>query len=209
MGRDLIILISGKGSTMKAIVDTAHAQGWAERLGARVRAVISNRPQALGLQTAASLGIATEVVDHTAFAAHPAPREAFEAALAAAIERHSLPRTGEESKAPPLIVLAGFMRILTAGFVNAYAGRMVNIHPSLLPHFPGLHTHQRALDAGHTRAGSTVHWVTDELDHGPALGQVEVPILPGDDADTLAARVQAAERTFYPEILYKILSKQA
>jgi phosphoribosylglycinamide formyltransferase 1 len=201
MSRDLIILISGKGSTMKAIVEAALRERWAERLGAQVRAVISNRPDALGLQTAAAMGIATTVVDHKAFGA----REDFELALIQAIEQHS--EQPHPTNAPPIIVLAGFMRVLTAGFVDRYAGRLVNIHPSLLPHFPGLHTHQRALDAGHTQAGSTVHWVTAVLDHGPVLGQAVVPILLGDDANTLAARVQAAERELYPRVLSEILSQ--
>jgi phosphoribosylglycinamide formyltransferase 1 len=153
--------------------------------------VISNRPDAGGLGFAREQGIAAEVVDHKQFAS----REAFDAALAAAIDRH----------APALVVLAGFMRILTPGFVSRYEGRLLNIHPSLLPAFPGLHTHQRALDAGCRIAGATVHQVTAELDYGPILDQAVVPILPGDTAQALASRVLTQEHLIYPRAIARLL----
>lgn len=183
--KNIVILISGGGSNMAAIVRTAQRERWADTLGARVVAVISNRPGAAGLGLARELGVgAAETLDHKAFDS----REAFDAALAERIDQH----------APALVVLAGFMRILTPGFVAHYAGRLVNIHPSLLPAFPGLHTHQRAIDAGCRFAGVTVHQVTAELDHGPILGQAVVPVLPGDTADTLAARTITQEHILYP-----------
>lgn len=189
--KHLVILISGTGSNMAAIVRAAEREDWAGRLGARVAAVVSNRADARGLQTAREAGIATAVIDHRAFAS----REAFDAALAAEIDRH----------APTLVVLAGFMRILTPGFVAHYAGRLINIHPSLLPAFPGLHTHQRALDEGCRLAGATVHHVTAELDHGQILAQAAVPVLPGDTADTLAARVLMQEHLIYPRAIAGLL----
>ena len=178
---------------MAAIVRTAEREGWRDRWGARVAAVISNKAGAKGLVFARGQGIAAEVVEHTA---HPT-REAFDAALAAAIDRHE----------PALVVLAGFMRILTPGFVGRYAGRLLNIHPSLLPAFPGLHTHQRAIDAGCQVAGVTVHQVTAELDHGPILAQAVVPLLPHDTAETLAARVRTQEHLIYPRAIAQLLSK--
>jgi phosphoribosylglycinamide formyltransferase-1 len=193
--KSIVILISGGGSNMSAIVQTAQAQGWERRWGARVSAVISNKANAGGLVFANEHGIATAVVDHTAFANQAQPREAFDAALMAEIDRHD----------PHLVVLAGFMRILTPGFVAHYEGRLVNIHPSLLPAFPGLHTHQRALDAGCRFAGATVHRVTAELDHGPILAQAVVPVLPGDTADTLAARVLTQEHRIYPKAVAALL----
>jgi phosphoribosylglycinamide formyltransferase 1 len=193
--KSIVILISGGGSNMSAIVQAAQAQGWERRWGARVSAVISNKANAKGLAWAQAQGIATAVVDHAAFANQPQPREAFDAALMAEIDRHD----------PHLVVLAGFMRILTPGFVAHYEGRLVNIHPSLLPAFPGLHTHQRALDAGCRFAGATVHRVTAELDHGPILAQAVVPVLPGDTADTLAARVLTQEHRIYPEAVAALL----
>jgi phosphoribosylglycinamide formyltransferase-1 len=189
--KNIVILISGTGSNMAAIVRAAARERWPERLGARVAAVISNRPGAGGLHTAAQAGMATAVVDHKNFAS----REAFVAALLQAIAAHT----------PALVVLAGFMRILTPGFVAHYAGRLVNIHPSLLPAFPGLHTHQRALDEGCQLAGATVHRVTAELDHGEILAQAAVPVLPGDTADTLAARVLTQEHLIYPRALARLL----
>lgn len=153
--------------------------------GARVAAVIANRPDAAGLAWAAAQGIATEALDHKAFAS----REAFDAALQASIDRYQ----------PDLVVLAGFMRILTADFTRHYAGRMLNIHPSLLPAFPGLHTHQRALDAGCRLAGSTVHFVTAELDHGPIVAQGVVAVADDDTADSLAAKVLRVEHQIYPQ----------
>ena len=189
--KNIVILISGTGSNMAAIVRAAERERWPERLGARVAAVISNRPDAEGLRTASEAGIATSVVDHKAYAG----REAFDAALRAAIDAHE----------PTLVVLAGFMRILTPAFVGHYSGRIVNIHPSLLPAFPGLHTHQRAIDAGCRVAGVTVHLVTAELDHGPILAQAAVPVLDGDTADTLAARALAHEHVIYPRAVASLL----
>ena len=152
--------------------------------GIPVSAVISNRPDAAGLGIAAGRGIATTAVEHRAHAS----REAFEAALAAEIERHS----------PRLVAMAGFMRVLTPAFVGRYAGRLLNIHPSLLPAFPGLHTHERALQAGVKVHGCTVHFVTADLDHGPIVAQAAVPVRPGDDATALAARVLKQEHVIYP-----------
>jgi phosphoribosylglycinamide formyltransferase-1 len=180
---------------MAAIVRTSQAQRWEARWGARVSAVISNKANAGGLVFAPEHGIATAVVDHTAFANQAQPRQAFDAALMAEIDRHD----------PQLVVLAGFMRILTPSFVAHYEGRLVNIHPSLLPAFPGLHTHQRALDAGCRFAGATVHRVTAELDHGPILAQAVVPVLPQDTAATLAARVLTQEHRIYPKAVAALL----
>ncbi|HEX5697575.1 MAG TPA: phosphoribosylglycinamide formyltransferase [Rhodoferax sp.] len=195
--KNIVILISGTGSNMAAIVKTAQREGWAKLYGARVAAVVSNKAQAQGLKFASDHGIVTEVLDHKAFPS----REAFDAALAQVIDRYESP--GQ----PVLVVLAGFMRILTPGFVNRYAGRLVNIHPSLLPAFSGLHTHQRAIDAGCQVAGATVHLVTAELDHGPILAQAAVPVLPGDTADTLSARVLTQEHLIYPQALAGLLQK--
>ena len=192
--KNIVILISGGGSNMAAIVRTAQRERWADTLGARVVAVISNRPGAAGLGLARELGVgAAETLDHKAFDS----REAFDAAVPERSDQH----------APALVVLAGFMRILTPGFVAHYAGRLVNIHPSLLPAFPGLHTHQRAIDAGCRFAGVTVHQVTAELDHGPILGQAVVPVLPGDTADTLAARTITQEHILYPRAVAELLLK--
>lgn len=177
----LVILISGRGSNMEAIVKACSAEGWP----ATVAAVISNRPDAAGLQFAASHGIATAVVDHKAFAS----REDFDAELARVIDGFS----------PDLVVLAGFMRILTPGFTARYARRLLNIHPSLLPAFTGLHTHERALAMGCKVAGVTVHFVTAELDHGAIVMQGLVPVKPGDDAQALAARVLTVEHRIYPQ----------
>jgi phosphoribosylglycinamide formyltransferase 1 len=176
----IVILISGRGSNMEVIVRRSVEEGWP----ARVVAVISNRPQAAGLDFARQQGLAAVAVDHQAYA----QRSDFDAALAAAIDAHR----------PDLVVLAGFMRVLGAAFVQRYEGRLLNIHPSLLPAFPGLHTHQRALDAGCKLAGATVHFVTAELDHGPIVCQGAVPVLPDDDAQRLAARVLAIEHRLYP-----------
>lgn len=191
--RNLVILISGTGSNMAALVQAARQQDWAGRLDARVAAVISNRPDAYGLQVARAAGIATAVVDHRAYP----DRAAFDAALMAEVERH----------APTLVLLAGFMRVLTPQFVAHYAGRLLNIHPSLLPAFPGLHTHQRALDEGCKVAGATVHQVTAELDHGHILAQAVVPVLPHDTADTLAARVLTQEHLIYPRAVRRFFGK--
>ena len=191
--KNIVILISGGGSNMAAIVKTAQQENWAQRHGACVAAVLSNKADAQGLVLARAQGIATEVLDHKPFE----NREAFDAALAAAIDRYE----------PALVVLAGFMRILSPGFVAHYAGRLLNIHPSLLPAFTGLHTHQRAIDAGCKFAGCTVHQVTAELDHGPILGQAVVPVLPGDTAEALAARTITQEHILYPRAIADLLLK--
>ena len=191
--KNIVILISGGGSNMAAIVRAAQQRRWAERLDACVAAVVSNKADAKGLVFARAQGIATAVLDHKAFA----NREAFDAALATTIDAH----------APALVVLAGFMRILTPGFVQHYAGRLLNIHPSLLPSFTGLHTHQRAIDAGCRFAGTTVHQVTGDLDAGPILEQAVVPILPCDTADTLAARVLTQEHLIYPRAIERVLKR--
>jgi phosphoribosylglycinamide formyltransferase-1 len=196
--KNIVILISGSGSNMAAIVKTAQREGWQDRFGARVAAVISNKSSAGGLVFAREHGIATEVLEHQAFAS----REAFDAALVQIIDRFDAPEQ------PALVVLAGFMRILTPAFVGRYAGRLLNIHPSLLPAFPGLHTYQRALDAGCQLVGATVHQVTAELDHGPILAQAAVPVLPGDTADRLAGRVLTQEHLIYPRAIADLLQKR-
>lgn len=178
--QSVVILISGRGSNMEALVRHCPA-------GAVVRAVVSNREDAAGLQFAAGQGIATRVVPHREFSS----REAFDEALSGCVDEF----------APDWVVLAGFMRVLTAGFVQHYAGRLLNIHPSLLPSFPGLHTHRRALEAGVRVHGATVHFVTPELDGGPAILQAAVPVLPTDNEDTLAERVLAQEHRLYPAAL--------
>jgi phosphoribosylglycinamide formyltransferase-1 len=178
--KKIAVLISGQGSNLDAIVRASEAQDWP----GRVVAVISNRADARGLQLAQDKGIATAALDHKAFA----DRVAFDAALAQTIDRF----------APDLVVLAGFMRILTPEFVARYEGRMLNVHPSLLPAFTGLHTHRRALEQGCKVHGATVHFVSAELDHGPIVAQAVVPVLPGDDEATLARRVLAAEHVLYP-----------
>jgi phosphoribosylglycinamide formyltransferase 1 len=193
--KNIVILISGGGSNMAAIVRAAQQQHWATRLGAQVAAVISNKADAKGLALARAQGIATAVLDHKAFSS----REEFDTALAVLIDQYD----------PALVVLAGFMRILTPGFVQHYAGRLLNIHPSLLPAFTGLHTHQRALDAGCKFAGATVHQVTAELDVGPIVAQAVVPVLPGDSADTLAARVLSQEHLLYPKAIAQFLQTPA
>ena len=191
--KNIVILISGSGSNMAAIVRRAQQEQWDRRVGARVSAVISNKADAKGLAFAREQGIATAVLDHKAYPS----RESFDAALIQDIDRH----------APALVLLAGFMRILTPGFVAHYAGRMVNIHPSLLPAFAGLNTHARAIEAGCKFAGATVHRVTAELDHGPILAQAVVPVLPDDTADTLAARVLTQEHLIYPKVVADLISK--
>ena len=183
--KNIVILISGTGSNMVAIARAAQKEAWQQKWGVRVAAVISNNATAGGLALAKSLELATEVVPHKSFDT----REAFDAALMARIDQY----------APELVVLAGFMRILTSGFVQRYAGRLINIHPSLLPAFTGINTHQRAIDAGCRVAGATVHQVTAELDHGVILAQAAVPVLPGDSADTLAARVLTQEHLIFPQ----------
>ncbi|KAF7598678.1 MAG: phosphoribosylglycinamide formyltransferase [Candidatus Dactylopiibacterium carminicum] len=174
----IVILISGRGSNMEAIARATIP-------GMQIAAVISNRPDAQGLEIARALGIETIALDHKTFA----DRDAFDTALAARIDGFS----------PDLVVLAGYMRILTEAFVRHYAGRLLNIHPSLLPSFTGLHTHRRAIEAGVKVAGSTVHFVTPELDSGPIVIQAVVPVLPDDDEDVLAARILAQEHRIYPQ----------
>jgi phosphoribosylglycinamide formyltransferase-1 len=178
--KNIVILISGRGSNMEAVVRAAQAEGWP----ARIAAVISNRPDAGGLAFAQAHGIPTAVVPSKQFAS----RAEFDAALQQEIDRFT----------PDLVVLAGFMRILTSPFVEHYAGRMLNIHPSLLPSFPGLATHRQAIEAKVPEHGATVHFVTAELDHGPAVAQARVEVLPGDTEDTLAARVLVEEHKLYP-----------
>ncbi len=181
--KNIVILISGRGSNMEAVVRAAQAEQWP----ARIAAVISNRADAQGLVFAAEHGIATAVVANKDYAS----REQFDAALQAVIDGF----------VPDLVVLAGFMRILTPPFVEHYAGRMLNIHPSLLPLFPGMATHRQALEAGVTEHGATVHFVTAELDHGPAVASATVPVLPGDTEDSLSARVLVQEHLLYPRAI--------
>ena len=177
----IVVLISGSGSNLQSLLDAS--QG-GELGDADVVAVLSNKPGAYGLERAQQAGIATDCVEHQRFDS----REAFDNALRVAIDRHQ----------PDLVILAGFMRILTPDFVRHYRGRLLNIHPSLLPKYPGLHTHQRALEAGDAEAGATVHFVTEELDGGPPIIQAKVPTLPDDSAETLAARVLSKEHRIYP-----------
>lgn len=185
------VLISGRGSNMAALVAAARDPAYP----AEVVLVVSNRPDAAGLANAAGAGIATAVVDHKAFAG----KAAFEAALDAKLR---------EADAE-IVCLAGFMRVLSADFVGRWEGRLINIHPSLLPAFPGLDTHARALAAGASRHGATVHFVTAEVDAGPAIAQAEVAVLPGDTPETLAARVLDAEHRLYPEALALVASGRA
>ncbi|MBT3505256.1 MAG: phosphoribosylglycinamide formyltransferase [Piscirickettsiaceae bacterium] len=187
----LVILISGRGSNMVSILDAIMAN----RLNADIVAVISNRPDAAGLSAAAAQGIVTDVVDHTEFDS----RDTFDRALANTIDRFK----------PDLVILAGFMRILTADFVAHFNGKLINIHPSLLPKFKGLNTHQRALEAKEAEHGATVHFVTAELDDGPIVLQARVPVLADDDATTLAKRVLAQEHQLYPNAIKKIIEDRA
>ncbi|MDO5357027.1 MAG: phosphoribosylglycinamide formyltransferase [Conchiformibius sp.] len=183
--KNIVILISGRGSNMQAVVEAAIPD-------AHIAAVLSNRPDAAGLAWAAQRGMATAALNHRDFA----DRAAFDRAMMTEIDRYQ----------PDLVLLAGFMRVLTAEFCAHYAGRLINIHPSLLPAFPGLHTHQRALDEGCRVAGCTVHFVTAELDNGPIIAQAAVPVLDGDNADTLAARVLAAEHQILPQAVADFVS---
>ena len=185
--KNIVILISGGGSNMKAIVQRAQQQAWQEQELAQIAAVVSNRADAAGLAYAAEQGIPTLVLSHKDFAS----REAYDAALIEKIDAFN----------PDLIVLAGFMRILTPRFTHHYARRMLNIHPSILPNFKGLHTHEQALAAGVKLHGATVHGVTAELDHGPIVMQSAVPVLLNDTADTLAARVLKTEHVIYPQVV--------
>lgn len=179
----IVVLISGGGSNLQSLLDQCQTGS----LDADIVAVISNRPDAFGLSRARQAGVKALTLDHTGYA----NRAAFDAALAELIE----------AQQPDLIVLAGFMRILTDDFVRRFPGKMINIHPSLLPRYPGLNTHQRALDAGDSKAGATVHFVTAELDGGPPIAQVEVPISDQDDADSLARKVLAQEHRLYPTVV--------
>ena len=190
--KNIVILISGNGSNMQAIVGAAIKGRWEERFNACVSCVISNKADAEGLVTAASLGITTAVLEHGKFES----RGAFDAALQQLIDNHQ----------PTLVVLAGFMRLLTPAFVAHYTGRLVNIHPSLLPAFTGLNTHQRALDEGCKFAGATVHFVSNQLDHGEILAQAVVPVLRSDTAATLAARVLTQEHLVYPQAIRTLLT---
>ena len=182
----LAILISGRGSNMEAILDAAQDPAYP----AKPVLVLSNRPDAKGLETAARAGIPTAAIDHTTFGKD---REAFERAMQDQLKEADV----------EIIALAGFMRVLTPWFVNKWQGRMINIHPSLLPKYKGLDTHQRALDAGDTEAGCTVHWVSPGVDDGEIIQQASLPILPGDTADSLAARLLPVEHQLYPEALAK------
>lgn len=193
--QSIVILISGSGSNMQAIVRAAKTEHWQERYGARVSAVISNKLDAKGLVWANEQGIQTEVVDHKAYAS----RAAFDVALQTAIDAHE----------PQLVVLAGFMRILGVDFVQHFEGRILNIHPSLLPAFTGLHTHQRAIDAGCCFAGATVHRVTSVLDVGEILAQAVVPLLNDDNESTLSARVLTQEHLIYPATIRALLKQQS
>lgn len=181
--KNIVILISGRGSNMEAIVRAFKREKWS----ARLCAVISNRADAAGLAFAEKEGIPTRVVPHKDYP----DRDSYDAALQKAIDEHR----------PDLVVLAGFMRILTDGFVNHYTGRMINIHPSLLPSFRGLHTHRQAIEAGVRVHGATVHFVTPELDGGPIIAQAVVPVLPGDDENSLADRVLEQEHRLYPRVI--------
>lgn len=178
--KNIVILASGRGSNMQAIVQAAEREQWP----ARVACVVANRPDAQVLPAARALGVPAVLVDHTAYPS----RDAFDEALAAQIDAHQ----------PALVLLAGFMRVLSDAFVQRYDGRLMNIHPSLLPSFPGLKAHERALQAGVKVHGATVHFVTSQLDHGPIVAQAAVPVQPDDTPPTLAARVQQAEHRLYP-----------
>jgi phosphoribosylglycinamide formyltransferase-1 len=197
--KNIVILISGAGSNMAAIVKAAHQEAWSKKWGVKVAAVISNKPQASGLtwlqEHPEFANIKTEVIDHTLFES----REAFDQSLMAQIDVH----------APKLVVLAGFMRILTPAFVAHYQGRLINIHPSLLPAFAGMNTHQRAIDAGSKFAGATVHQVSVEVDQGQILAQAVVPVLEDDTAKTLAARVLTQEHLIFPAAVAEFFKTQA
>jgi phosphoribosylglycinamide formyltransferase-1 len=193
--KNVVVLISGRGSNLEALLHTARVENWAERIPARVAAVISSRADAAGLAFAQAAGVPTQVLAHDRYAS----REAFDAALIDAIDAHE----------PALVVLAGFMRVLTAHFVERYLGRLINIHPSLLPAFPGLATHRQALAAGVRVHGCTVHFVSNRVDAGAIIGQAVVPVLPGDDESTLAARVLAQEHVLLPRCARLVLEGRA
>ncbi|MEX0615622.1 MAG: phosphoribosylglycinamide formyltransferase [Methylophaga sp.] len=185
----LVILISGRGSNMQSIIRAIDAG----ELNAEIVAVISNRPDAAGLQTAAAAGITTQLINHRDFDS----REAFDIELAETIDNYQ----------PDFVILAGFMRILTAEFVKHFAGKLINIHPSLLPKFKGLHTHQRAIEAGEQEHGASVHFVTAELDDGPVILQAKVPVLADDTPESLAARVLVEEHKLYPDAIQLLIQQ--
>ena len=189
--KNIVVLISGRGSNFVAIAEAARSQNW-EAEGLKLACVLSNRPGVAGLERAREFGVPTAVVDHKNFQT----REAFEEAMIEVIDRYE----------PAVIVLAGFMRVLTPRFVDHYAGKIINIHPALLPLFKGLDTHQRALDAGVRIHGCTVHFVSSELDGGSIIGQAVVPVLPGDDAHTLADRGLKVEHVLYPRAVRAVAS---
>jgi phosphoribosylglycinamide formyltransferase-1 len=189
--KNIVVVISGRGTNLAALLKTARDESWERQIGARVTAVISNRKEAGGLAVARSFGVPTELIEHTGFSS----REAFEAALAAAIDRHRA----------DLVLLAGFMRVLTAGFVGRYEGRLVNIHPSLLPLFPGLRTHRQALEAGVRVHGATVHFVSAAIDAGAIIAQGVIPVLPGDDEASLSRRVLAQEHRLLPRTVRAVI----
>ena len=197
--KNIVIFISGGGSNMMRIVERSRSSQWREKYQAQISLVLSNDPHAGGLQWAQSQGLATQVVDHKKYTEAPEPRRAFEEALIEVLAPQE----------PALIVLAGFMRILSPHFVGHFEGKMMNIHPSLLPAFTGLHTHQRAIDAGVKFAGASVHWVSQELDAGRIIDQALVPIMHGDRAEDLASRVLTQEHLLYPRVIEQWLVQQS
>ncbi|MEI6769008.1 MAG: phosphoribosylglycinamide formyltransferase [Betaproteobacteria bacterium] len=196
--KNIVILISGGGSNMKSIVKRAQKAQWLERFQTQIGLVLSNNPLAQGLEWAQQQGLPTAVVDHRHFHQDAHPRRAFEEALIQRLEPHQ----------PELLVLAGFMRILSPFFVSHYANKVMNIHPSLLPAFTGLHTHQRAIQAGVKFSGASVHWVSEELDAGHIIDQALVPLLPDDTPNSLATRVLTQEHLLYPRVIENWLKTQ-
>jgi phosphoribosylglycinamide formyltransferase-1 len=196
--KNIVILISGGGSNMKSIVNRAQKAQWLERFQTQIGLVLSNNPLAQGLEWAQQQGLPTAVVDHRHFHQDAHPRRAFEEALIQRLEPHQ----------PELLVLAGFMRILSPFFVSHYANKVMNIHPSLLPAFTGLHTHQRAIQAGVKFSGASVHWVSEELDAGHIIDQALVPLLPDDTPNSLATRVLTQEHLLYPRVIENWLKTQ-
>jgi len=197
--KNIVILISGGGSNMKSIIKRSQKAQWLKRYQTQIGLVLSNDPLASGIDWAKGQGLSTAIVDHKNFLQEENPRRAFEDALI-----HTL-----EPLAPDLIILAGFMRILSPHFVSRYTNKMMNIHPSLLPAFTGLHTHQRAINAGVKFAGASVHWVSEVVDAGQVIDQAVVPILPGDTASGLASRVLTQEHLLYPRAIENWLKTQA
>ncbi len=190
--KNIVCLISGRGSNLEAILRAAREENWADIADAHIAAVVSNRPAVGGLAIARDYGVPTRVLDHTGYSS----REAFDADLGAAIDAFD----------PALVILAGFLRVLTPAFVARYAGRLINIHPSLLPAFPGLATHRRAIEAGVRVHGATVHFVTGELDAGPIIGQAALAVDPADTEESLAARVLAMEHALLPRCVRWLLT---